>query len=654
MTWAAFLVACNSSVWAATNELDSVIVEASRIDDVSESLPASVSVFDAEDIARSGARDLPEFLSKRANLQVRTLNANPMQAQVAMRGFGENSFGRVKIIVDGEELNSVDMEAPNLARIPLGNVGRIEILPGASPVLHGDGAVAGVINVLTDSEDAPDRTRLAVHGGSQGTFGANVSTRGRLEEERLQYFAAYGYDRSDGYRDCSGYDLHSLSAGLRQGFENGSRVGLKVNYFNALYHMPGALSFDEWKVDPRQARYCRDWCRLWNYGLAVDVKAKLAEDQWLYVDGSFSVKHRTSNWGDYGYANEYDLYGYQFSPRYVNECALFELESKFTAGFDLRYDWYEVADRSGANNSHYDFDRLRSACFLAEEIFLCDELSLVAGARVEYADSRWHNFAGLRESTGFELTGDYELGLVYRPVEDLKTFAKGARFHRSPFCDELTYTENGAFLRPETGTTLDLGFEYDLTDEVRFDADGYWTIMDDEIFYNPYASASPWGWNGYNCNSPGQTDRLGFDTGLAWRREKVAEASVRYSFVNSRFRDGQYAGERIPLVPESRVRAQVGVWIHPDVEVKGGFRYVTSQVLAGDFNNEHDRLSGYSVFDIGIDYAPAWAEKWKASFVMDNLFDRQYCDFAGWSDYSGAYYYPACGRSFMFTVSYEF
>ena len=39
---------------------------------------------------------------------------------------------------------------------------------------------------------------------------------------------------------------------------------------------------------------------------------------------------------------------------------------------------------------------------------------------------------------------------------------------------------------------------------------------------------------------------------------------------------------------------------------------------------------------------------------MDNIFDRNYCDFAGWSDYSGAYYYPACGRSFMFTLSYEF
>ena len=47
-------------------------------------------------------------------------------------------------------------------------------------------------------------------------------------------------------------------------------------------------------------------------------------------------------------------------------------------------------------------------------------------------------------------------------------------------------------------------------------------------------------------------------------------------------------------------------------------------------------------------------EGWKASFVMDNLLDRDYCDFADWSDYTGAYYYPACGRSFMFALGYSF
>jgi len=136
----------------------------------------------------------------------------------------------------------------------------------------------------------------------------------------------------------------------------------------------------------------------------------------------------------------------------------------------------------------------------------------------------------------------------------------------------------------------------------------------------------------------------------------VAEASVKYGAVHADFGKGQYHGEDVPLVPNHRIRAEAGVWIFADLEVKGGVRYVSSQRLAGDFANEHGELPAYTLFDVGIYYVPSWswAKGWRATFVMDNIFDRNYCDFAGWSDYSGAYYYPACGRSFMFTLSYEF
>ena len=641
----------------ATNEvaeLAPVTVYASRIESSADEMPSAIGVYDAETIVRSGARDLPELLDKVVNVQIRTLNANPLQTQIAMRGFGENSFGRVKIIVDGEEINCVDMDAPNLARIPIGSIERMEVLHGPSPVLHGDGAVAGVINIITDTRDYTKKTKVAVRGGSYGTFGANVQTKGGFEDEGLLYYASYDYVRSDGFRDRTGYDMHSVSAALRKNFDNGSTVGLKANYFNSLYELPGSLTFDYWKNLRKYANYDNDCCRLWNYGLAIDSKLAIAEDQWLYIDGAFSVKHRQANWGDYGYSNDYDLYSCQIAPRYVNEKDIGSFGSKFTLGYDFRYDRYNVRDRSGYNNPKYHFDRERHAVFAEEEFFVTEELSLVAGARGEYIDNRWRNYSGLKETTSYDFMGDFEVGVVYRPVEGMKLFARGTRFHRSAFCDEMNYTKDGKFLEPETGVSLDVGFECVFEKEFKLDATGYWSIMEDEIFYNPYASQSPWGWSGYNSNSPGRTERIGFDAGFGWRREKTAEASVRYSFVNARFRNGQYEGESIPLVPENRVRAEVGVWVVDDFEIKGGYRFVSSQVLMGDFNNEHDRLVGYSIFDIGAYYTPSWAEGLKVSFVMDNLLDLNYCDFAGWSDYSGAYYYPACGRSFMITVSYEF
>ena len=62
------------AVGAATNDvfsLEPVVVYASRVEAQQSDLAASVQVFDAEAIARSGARDLPELLEKKANVQIR-------------------------------------------------------------------------------------------------------------------------------------------------------------------------------------------------------------------------------------------------------------------------------------------------------------------------------------------------------------------------------------------------------------------------------------------------------------------------------------------------------------------------------------------------------------------------------------------------------
>ena len=253
-----------------TNEVETlppVTVYASRIEDAKDEMPASVSVFTAGDIAASRARDLPELLRRKAGVDIHSMNGNPLLTSIAMRGFGDNAFGRVKTVVDGEELNNVDMNAPNLTRIPLDGATRVEVVRGPSPVLYGDGAVAGVVNVTTDSRDYEKKTKLTGKGGSQSTFGGNVQTRGGFEDEGFLYSAAYDYLQSDGYRKHSAYDMHTANAGMRKVFENGSTVGFKANYQNAFYELPGALTYDQWKHSRKSANNRDDWARIWSYGI---------------------------------------------------------------------------------------------------------------------------------------------------------------------------------------------------------------------------------------------------------------------------------------------------------------------------------------------------------------------------------------------------
>lgn len=633
---------------AATNDTTLVVSVSAfgrRADDAAAVIPAKVEVLDASAIAASLARDFPELLAKTANLQVRTLNANPLQTQLAMGGFGENSFGRVKVVVDGEELNTIDMNAPDLSQIVLEGISRVEIVHGPSPVLHGDGAEAGVIRISTEPLDYSSKTHLSTKVGSYGSAGLGVRTKGGLLDDGLRYSAAYRYERADGYRHRSGYDLHNLSATLRQDFENDSIFGLKIHYSNVLYEMPGALSYSEWRTRPRQAKYLDDWCRVWDYGLSFGSKIAFTDERFLRLDGSFSVKHRTSHWGDYGYENDYDLYSVWFSPRYVDQRPLGGLANLLTLGLDARYDYYLVRDRSGFNSPEYHFTRPRGGAFAMDELSLLDSVSAVAGARFEGIGNRWTHYRGLAKSHSTDYIGDYELGFVYRPWTGVKCYLKGSRFHKSAFCDEMNYTANGEFLKPERGSSVDLGFSAEFAEEFRFDASAYFRWLEDEIFYNPHARDFGGGnWGGYNCNSSARTERRGLDLGLGWTRRQVAEASLKVSYVDA---------PDIPLVPAIRVRTEVGVWILSDLEVKGGFRFVSDQIPAGDFEREAEKLPSYSLFDLAINYEPSWAEGWRFGLVVDNLFDRSYCDFAGWSDFSGAYYYPAAGRTFQMSLSYS-
>ena len=91
--------------------------------------------------------------------------------------------------------------------------------------------------------------------------------------------------------------------------------------------------------------------------------------------------------------------------------------------------------------------------------------------------------------------------------------------------------------------------------------------------------------------------------------------------------------------------------------LSAGYRLIGARYAISDTPNANGRLPAANVFRIGCRYEPTW---WKLeglsfAFSCDNLFDENYCDYAVASVTSGENaWYPAAGRSFMFTIRYEF
>lgn len=688
---AALAVATGSALAVETVEtnvtdvvtLPSVIVEASRLSKTPANIPAQVQVITHEEIAASGAQTVADLFERRASSLnvIRTGAGNPALAQISAAGYGENGFGRLLVTADGQRLNFADMSAPMLAHVDLDSVGRIEILHGSQCVLHGDSASAGLINIISEPRDYGTHGRLSVHAGSWNTFGANAALRGGFAEEGVRYWTNLGWERSDGYRDNNGWQTLTANGGLRKDWENGSFLRVTAFENVADYELPGYLSADEWRARRRHSNTPHDRYRRATGGSTVRAEGVLNDDNRLRLDLAFSrskMKTRTYSLGSYtdydphhdyaphdviwndDYHLFYDLYSYEVTPQWINTTELFGLQHEFILGATYRYDrlhgsnhdlmeyWPDFWHISQRSRSHFEYNRQSGAVFAQDTLHLTDWLAIEAGGR---AQRNWSENTSLVSPRRISNVWAADAGLVLTPVEDLKAYVKIGRFFRNPFLDENPYANYKAqkILSPETGWRIDAGADYTFLKEFNVFANAFYAKTKHEILYDKF-------WWRTNVNAPCDIWRRGVTLGGSWEKEKVAGVSLAWTGVQAEFDGREYDGKDVPMSPESTLLANGRVWLWDECFLFGGYRFVSTRRAYSDFYNEGDRLGAYGIFHVGAQYAPEvdWLKGLRLGVVVDNLFDRRYADCATRSASGYEVYYPAAGRSFMVTVSFEF
>jgi iron complex outermembrane receptor protein len=642
----------SSTAPSVSNAIPPIIVQASRTGKTSLQMPASVQVITAREIAESGYSSTAEVLEKQGGVTLRTLNSNPALTQLSMRGFGESSFGRVLVLVNGERLNNPDMSSPSLLRVPMTSISRIEIVRGPQTVLHGDFASAGVINIITDDATAEQQTTLGASVGAYDTYSAFVNTTGMFGEDGVSYRASADWEKSDGYRDNSDYETYQLNAALRKDFGENRFLSLSTFYHDAEYGLPGALSRERYHNAPRSSTTPRDRSELESYGIRLGGRTTVGADGMFDLNATASRRETDSRWlsatSQAFYGSEIDSYALQ--PQYAHDLRIAGHRSILTLGTDLRYDMTDFY--SDFNSPFYtslldwEFNRASIAGYAQNEFFFTDDLSLTHGGRTEWFDNRVKNAASTTSYSKRESA--VEAALLYRPTETSKVYAKAGRFYHAPFIDEIfagAGTPNLA-LAPETGLNLEIGTEARIANEWLAALSLYHMDMDDEIYYDPAAFQ--------NRNSPGDTRRMGLDAALRWSRDRVGSASLAYSAVRAKFDGGPYDDNRVPLVPTHTIGINGDYYLLHSLALMGGVRHVARQYLGSDFNNSARPLKGYTLVDCGLRYEPSFIEGLRVTLSVDNVFGRNYCDYAGWSNFSGDHYYPGRGRFWKVGATFTF
>lgn len=528
---------------AGETEFAPVIVSANRIETSDVEATYASEVHTRQDIERSGATTLFDYLSRQTSIQVAPSYGNRFTPSLNMRGYGlTDGYQNVVISVDGRRLNNIDSIPQLLGSIALADIDRIEITKGSGSVLYGDGATAGSIQIHTRPHDG---VSVEAFGGSQGTLGGTIAAG--LVRDRYTVSATVDHAEGDGFsdkdpsghRDESRADTWRLSAtgkpvdALKLSVDAGeSRIDTRY---------PGPLSWARFKDDPAQSNgrpytHQKFDSRYWSVGAEYRLG-----DAWR-LSARHETEDKTSEFlGSWTSVADYTYQSDELALQYLSD------RLSVTAGvqgFD--------GVREGADNE----TRKRNLGVFVQGQYAFDRLTLSAGARRERVEYAFRPDAGARIDDDEKLTA-WDLGFNYRFDEVLSVFGNYNDAFQTPDIDRFfTCTEFDAsfscirtgfntFIKPAQARTLTLGLNHVLPSN-RLKLSVFHARLKDEIYFDPLS---------YSNTNIDRSHKYGVEVQDSWRISRTLTGSVNYAWTRAMIdRESaggiEFDGKELPAAPK--------------------------------------------------------------------------------------------------------
>lgn len=167
-------------------------VSATRTLEDIDQLPFTVWVVTADDILRNGFVTLGDVLRAAPGIRV-SQPGNALEGETFMvRGLPGNQYMKI-LINDVPVKPAAALGMPIGAQLPVRQAERIEVFYGPSAVLYGDGACAGVINIILKETERPIFTQADLAFGNLGYNSLDLMLGGKLfKDQKVFRFSLYG------------------------------------------------------------------------------------------------------------------------------------------------------------------------------------------------------------------------------------------------------------------------------------------------------------------------------------------------------------------------------------------------------------------------------------------------------------------------------
>lgn len=619
-------------------ELDPYTVSALRYKETSTDTLSDLSVNNKyvvtkEDIERKHARSVAQALAGVPGLVVTQMPGGHERFDI--RGQGATAASNVIVLYNGIPLNSIDMAGVNTRQIAVEQIERIEVIPGGGMVMYGDGAIGGIINIITSlpkdkaSFGNIDTGRSSWDGKyANGTLGAKVN-----EDFVIQ--GSYSNWQDDGYR------MHSAQDNSQNSF-NG-RYFLKNGYIDARYsHSTNSFEFPG-MTDPNTLakygpRYSYDF--FWsdyryetdNYQVAYSNQ--LSDKLGLLVYGGRSK-------GDMKYVSA-DPWGMGSSVSVTNsEKDYIKTQLKYNYNDKNYFVFGHDYGNGEVKGSWSNAERKNNAFYI---------MNKHNGGKFQFTEGYRHEKFDVDASKNYDFsTNSIELAALYPYSAKGNAYFNFSQGTRIPNTDELNYWSGD--IEPQKTRNFEIGVreQFGITTA---NLSTFISNTENEIVYYPDPTKSYF--SGINMNFDGEIKRKGVTLALDHQFDKWS-LHESISYIDPKITSGAYEGNRFPGV--SKLIGNVGLSypITDRLTLNGDWYYYDGRLAEDDFknkyyniNNKYKVFDSYSLLNVNLDYKID--DNFNVYMGMRNATNRQYATVIT----STIAIYPENGREIYAGMRYKF
>jgi vitamin B12 transporter len=607
----------------SAQEMDDLVVTATRLATPRGELASSVTVITAEDIQRRQFRSVPQALRSVPGLHVVQTGGPGQQTSVFMRGANSN---HTLVLIDGVEVSdpSSPAGAVDFSNLWLDNIERIEIVRGPQSTLYGSDAIGGVIQITTRRGEGKLHGAGKLEGGSDNTVNQQASAAGSTD--RVNYSFGVTHTDTDGDSVTPARLRNGVSA-EDDNYENwttSARLGMAVSDTLEVTVF-GRYIDSETDLDPE--------LEMFGFGTTEDRDARLEQTEYLLrgeataqlLDGLWEATFSTS-YTDYDRKNRND----RQSPTETLTRTSFDGDK---LKFELKNDFYPVDAHILTLGLETEKENMDSGGFSDfGGFFIGEETNADARNKAVYTQDQFSygerifGTIGMRydDYDGFGSEVTYRVAPVYvhRQTNTRLKASVGTGFKAPTLFQTDGFTPNnfGSFYRgnpdldPEESFGWEVGMEQMLWGErlnfgvtwFKSDIDNLMQVVFDPSFNSTYENID-------------NADIQGAETFIQLRPLESLSVRLDYTYTDAEDND---TGE--PLLRRPKHKLDLDVEFQPvsRVSINLAVNYVsdykdisreTSGIIKGD---------DYAVLDIAADYL--LNKQWRLFGRVENATDEHY------------------------------